>query len=579
VGRLKPGVTVESAQAEFKILGEQLEKAHSDRNTIAPVLTPLERHVSGRVRPALLVLACAVGVVMLIVCANLSNLQLARMASRQKEMAVRTALGAGRHRLLRQALTESVALSCVGAVLGLGLALAGTRAVAHLSAFRLPLLSSVRIDSSALGFTLLAAVLTGILFGLLPALQAPALAMHDALKDNSRGATGTRRHAWVRSALVVSEIGFACVLLVGAGLLIRSFLQVLDVNLGFQPDTAYAVRIDPNSQYKTLAQRGGYFDDILRRARAVRGVTEAGLTDVLPLGGDRSWQVGGMGQVYPPAHHPEAYFRVVSEGYLESVGIPLRAGRTFTARDSAGSDKVLVINESMARTLWPGQNAVGQVMTQDHGRRVIGIVGDVRHFALEEAGGGEVYLPIRQTFDYGEVDLVVRSALPVDAVANGVRAALRPVDPNMPLREFRALRQLVDQASSPRRFLVWLLGGFAGFALLLASLGIYALISYSVSQRVQEIGIRMALGASAASLQRGILRQTLMLTCLGLVLGLIASRVLASAIGSMLFGVTAGDPATYIGMGVLLIAVAVMAGYFPARRASRVDPMVALRVS
>jgi len=255
------------------------------------------------------------------------------------------------------------------------------------------------------------------------------------------------------------------------------------------------------------------------------------------------------------------------------------AGRTFTERDRAESEPVVMINESAARTLWPGQNAVGQIITQDHGRRVVGVLADVRHKALEETGGGEMYLPIRQTFDYGEVDLVVRTALPPEAAANAVRAALRPLDPNMPLREFRPLRNLVDQASSPRRFLVWLLGGFAGFALLLASLGIYAVISYSVSQRVQEIGIRMALGASAGNLQRGILRQTLVLTGIGLVLGLIASRALAGAIGSLLFGVTAGDPWTFVGMGVLLIVVAVVAGYVPARRASRVDPMVALRTS
>ncbi len=222
-----------------------------------------------------------------------------------------------------------------------------------------------------------------------------------------------------------------------------------------------------------------------------------------------------------------------------------------------------MINESLARTLWPGQNAVGQMLAQDGGRQVVGVVGDVRHGAIEDVGGGEMYLPIRQTFDYAAVDLVVRTSLPAGAAANAVRAALRPVDPNMPLRDFRALQELVDQASSPRRFLVWLLGGFAGFALLLASLGIYALIAYSVSQRIQEIGIRMALGASAANLQGGILRQTLLLAAIGLALGLVTSRLLASAIGSMLFGVTAGDPATFVGMGVLLIAVAVVAGYVP----------------
>jgi predicted permease len=579
IGRLHTGITAAAAQAEFTILGQQLEAQYPRRNGIEPVLNPLEQHVSGRVRPALLVLACAVGVVMLIVCANLSSLQLARMTSRRREMAVRTALGAARHRLLRQALTESVALSFCGALLGLVLAFAGTHALARLSAFRLPLLAGVRLDGAAVGFTLLAAFLTGILFGLLPALEAPSLTAQDELKDNPRTASGSRAHTWIRNALVVSEIAFACVLLVSAGLLIRSFLRVLDLNLGFQPDRAYAIRIDPSSQYKTKEQRGGYFDDVLNRIKSIPGISEAGLTDVLPFDGDRSWGVAGKGQVYPKGHFPEAFVRMVSEGYTQAAGIPLKAGRMLTARDNAGSDNVVVINESLARTLWPGQNAVGQAIGQDRGRQVVGVVGDVRHHALEEAGGGEMYIPIRQTFDYDAVELVVRTALPADTAAKAVHQALRPVDPNMPLRDFRALRDLVDHVSSPRRFLVWLLGGFASFALLLASLGIYALISHSVSQRVQEIGIRMALGATAGHLQRVILRQILMLTAAGLVLGMIASRLIATLIGSMLFGVTAGDPATFAGMTALMILVALLAGFIPARRATRVDPMVALRVA
>ncbi len=579
VGRLKPGATVQSAQAEFTLLARQLEARHPERNFVGPGLSPLEQHVSGRVRPALMVLVCAVGVVMLIVCANLSNLQLARMAARQKEMAVRAALGAGRHRLLRQTLTESVVLAMCGAALGLILAWVGTRALAHLDAFSLPLLASVRIDGNALAFTLLAAVLTGVLFGLVPALQVPAYAVQDALKENSRGASGSRQYAWIRSGLVVSEIAFACMLLVGAGLLIRSFLQVLDVNLGFQPERAAALRVDPSRKYATRAQRNVYFDEVLRRVRSIPGIKSAGLTDVLPLDGDRSWGVAAKGQVYPSGHNPEAFIRIVTDGYLEAVGIPLRAGRGFTERDSSSSELVVVINETLARTLWPGENAVGKVITQDGGRRVVGVVGDVRHQALEETGGGEMYLPLRQTGDYAAVDLVVRTSLPTDGLAAAVRAVLRPIDPDLPAAEFRTLQELVDKAVSPRRFLVLLLGGFAGFALLLASLGIYGVISYSVNQRVQEIGIRMALGASAADVRSSVLLQTLGLAVLGLALGVVASRVLAKTLGSLLFGVTAGDPVTFMGMAALLIAVAALAGYVPARRASRIDPIVALRAN
>jgi predicted permease len=579
IGRLRPGATAASAQAEFTVLAKQLEIQHPERNPVKPRLTPLQRHVNGRVSPALMVLACAVGVVMLIVCANLSNLQLARLGTRQKEMAMRAALGAGRLRLLRQMLTESVALSCCGAALGLILAIAGTRAIAHLDAFNIPLLASVRLDGDALAFTLLAAVLTGVLFGLLPALQVRSFAVGEMLKDGSRGSSGGKRHAWVRNGLVVSEIAFACTLLVGAGLLLRSFLRVLDVDPGFQPEGVATLRVDPSFLFSGLAQQNSYLDEVLRRTRSLPGMRAAGLTDVLPLEGDRSWQVSGKGQVYPKDRHPEAYIRVVSDGYFESVGIRLQAGRKFTERDRASSEPVAMVNETLARTLWPGQDAVGKVVTQDGGRRVVGVVGDVRHEALEKAGDSEMYLPMRQTFDYPAMNLVVRTVLPPDRLAPAIRAALRPIDPNLPVSEFTTLQELVDKAVSPRRFLVLLLAGFATFALILASLGIYAVISYSVSQRVQEIGIRMALGASAARLQSRILLHTLGLAALGLTLGMAASRALTVMLKSFLFGVTAGDPVTFIGIGALLIAVAALAGYFPARRASRIDPMVALRAS
>ncbi len=576
IGRLKPGASVENARTEFTLLAKQMEIQHPERNPVVPRLTPLDQHINGRVRPALLVLACAVGVVMLIVCANLSNLQLARLGARQKELAMRAALGAGRLRLLRQMLTESIALSCCGAALGLSLAFAGTRVVSHLNAFNLPLLNSVRIDGNALAFTLLAAVFTGVLFGVLPALQAPALAVRDALKEGGRGLSAGRRRAWVRNGLVVSEIAFASILLVGAGLLVRSFVRVLDVNLGFEPEQTAVLRVD-STRISNLAQQNAFLDDVLQRARSIPGVRSAGVSDALPFAGDRSWQVGVKGEVYPKDQHPESYIRMISDGYFDAAGIRLEAGRAFSEQDRASSEKVVIVNQTLARTLWPRQDPIGQVVTQDGGRRVVGVAADVRHEALEKTGGPEMYIPLRQTGDYSDMELVARTTLPREAFASGIRAALRPLDPNLPIREIRSLQDLVDKAVSPRRFLVMLLGGFAVFALLLASLGIYAVISYSVNQRVQEIGIRMALGASPADLQRRILLGTFGLTALGLALGIAASRALSNTLGSLLFGVTSGDPITYFGVGALLIVVAAAAGYIPARRASRIDPMVALR--
>ncbi len=578
IGHLKPGVALSTAQAEATILSKRFTDDHrKDRNDFDAHLRFLGDRVRGHVRPALIVLACAVGVVMLIVCANLSNLLLARTATRQKEIAIRTALGAQRLRLIRQMLTESVVLSCCGAVLGLLVAVAGTRAMAHLDAISIPLLENVRVDATALGFTLLAAVLTGLIIGLVPALHIPSSGLHNALKDTSRGSTAAKGHAWIRSMLVVSEIAFACILLVGAGLLIRSFLRVLDVNLGFQPERAIAVRVDPSQQYTKQEQVNAYFDEVLRRARDIPGVAAAGLTDALPLGRNRSWGAPAKGHTYKDGEFPDAFVRVVSDGYVRALGIPLVAGRDLTERDTPATEQVILINQTMARKLFPGENALGQIIIPDKERRVVGIVSDVRHLALEQGSGSEMYIPIRQSQDYASVDLVLRTTVPPARLAAVVRNTLKPIAPNLPSSDFRTIQQLVDKAVSPRRFIVMLLGGFALFALILASLGIYGVISYSVNQRTQEIGIRMALGASAGDLQSGIILQTLGLAAIGMLVGSAASWALARALSGLLYGVTPADPVTFLGMLIVLTAVAALAGYLPARRASRIDPMVALR--
>ncbi len=580
IGRLKPGVSVESARAETAVLGKLLQQEHKERNDFEPKVSGLAQHVSGQLRPTLVVLACAVGVVMLIVCANLSNLLLARGAGRQKEMAIRAALGAGRGRLIGQMLTESLVLSCCGAALGLLLAFVGTRALAHLTSVSIPLLSDVRMDGSVLGFTLVAALATGLLFGLVPALQVQDVKLHDRLKDSNRGSSQGRGHAWIRGALVASEIGLACVLLVGAGLLLRSFLRVLDVNMGFRPERAAALRIDPSSSYKTQEQKNSYYTEALHRVMDVPGIEGAGLSDSLPLGHNRSWGIAAKGVVYTPQDYPGGFPRIVSDGYFRAMGIPLKAGRDFTERDTKGSPNVIIVNETLAKNLWPGQDPIGKILRADDPERtVVGVVGDVHHMALEEASGNEFYIPMRQTQDYGTVDLVVRTSLPTAELASRLRETLRPIEPNLPTGNMRTLQTMVDRAVSPRRFVVWLLGGFAAFALVLASLGIYAVISYSVSQRTQEIGIRMALGASAEVLERSILFETLGLAGMGMVVGVVASWVLARTLSGLLFGVTSSDPVTFAGMLVILTAVAALAGYLPARRASRIDPMSALRMS
>jgi predicted permease len=578
VARLKPGVTLAGAQAEASVLGSHISAENPNKNSVQPLLSLLTDHVSGKLRPALLVLGFAVGAVMLIVCANLSNLLLARSTARQKELAIRSALGAGRGRLVEQILTESLLLSLWGATLGVGFAILGTNLLSRLTSFNIPLLSEVRVDPLALLFTLLLALFTGALFGVLPALQVPKVKVSDAMKEQSRSSTGSKRHSWVRGALVVSEIAFAAVLIVGTGLLLHSFLRVLDVDLGFQPVRSAAMRIDPSVYMATQEKANSYLNEALRNVREIPGVEAAGIIDSLPLGSNRTWGAAAKGVVYTRENYPEAFVHIVSDGYLKALGISLKEGRDFDERDTPAGNKVILINETLARNLWPGQDPIGRLMVGDkEDIHVVGVVRDVHHLGIEQPSGAEMYLAMRQTRDYGSMQLVVRSRLSLPELNSAVRAALLQVDSRLPREQFRPLQQIVDQAASPRRFIVLLLSGFAGFALLLASLGIYAVISYSVGQRTQEIGIRMALGATPGVLQRSILMQTLGLAGIGLLLGTLASALLTQGLKSLLFGVPPRDPVTFVGMLVVLAAVAGLAGFLPAQRAARINPTVALR--
>ena len=590
IGRLKPGVTVAKAQAEAAILGKQISGEPHSGNDIDPRIALLQDHVTGKLRPALLMLAFAVGMVMLIVCANVANLLLARGISRQKELAVRSALGASKKRLIRQILTESLLLSFCGAAFGIAFAFAGTTALAQLTSFNVPLLSAIRLDFRALAFTVLLAAFSGLLFGIVPALQLPRIKVNDALKDQNRGTTDSRGHAWIRGTLVISEIAFACVLLVGTGLLIHSFLRVLDVDLGFRPAQAAAMRVDPNAQIlrvdpksKTTTQdhANAYFNELLRRVRGLPGVEAAGLTDALPLGRNRTWGVGARGVAYKRGEYPTAFVHIVTEGYLQAAGISLKDGRDFNQRDSSNSELVVLINETLARRLWPGLNPLGRIMESGPRgpKRVVGVVRDVLHLALEQGSGSEMYFPVRQVPDYGSINLVVRSGLDNSTLSANVRGVLLPINSTLPKAPFHSLQQIVDRSVSPRRFIVTLLSGFALFALILASLGIYAVISYSVGQRTPEIAIRMALGASPALLQRSILSQALALAAAGLLIGTAASIFLTRAMQGLLFAVSPADPVTFAATLVTLTCVAATAAWLPARRASKIDPMVALRAN
>jgi putative ABC transport system permease protein len=568
IGRLKPGVTIAQARTEFDLLNRQIQQANPDRWRWGAKLTGLKEQISGRFRRAFLVLFGAVGCVLLIACTNLSNLLLARAATRRKEIAVRLALGASRARLVRQMLTESLLLACGGALLGLPLAFGLTRALAGSKAFSIPLLQSVTIDGTALAFTLLIAFATGLIFGIVPAWHASGGDVHEDLKDASRGSSEGRRRAWVRQALVVSEVALACVLLVGAGLLIRSFKRLLEVDLGFRPEQAAAWRIETGNRFQNDAQQIAFFNELIRSVEAVPGVESVGLTDTLPLGRNRSWGVGAKGVTYQPGQFPIAFPRIVNHGYLKTMRIPFRAGRDFTEHDTAESEKVLIINQSMAERLWPGQDAVGQIANVGRfERRIVGVVSNVRHSSLEEVSGLEMYLPITQSGS-GSVELVVRTKLPTESVAPGVRAALGRVDANLPTSEFQMLGAIVDQAASPKRLVTLLLGAFSLLALILAALGIYGVISYSVTQRTHELGIRMALGASAPNV---------LPVVIGLAVGLIAAVALTRLMSSLLFGVSATDPMTFAGIAFLLAGVALVACWLPARRAAKIDPMIALR--
>jgi predicted permease len=590
LGRLKPGVTVAQALDDANRVAPNMyfntrypQTLGRYKGDLIPV--PLKDYVTGKLRRSLIALWCAVGAILLIAGVNLSNLLLSRTAARAKEFAVRGALGASRGRIVRQLLIESLVLSSAGAAWGLGFAGALIAWLAHQGSLALPLLGSLRIDGQALGWTILVAVFTAVIFGLLPGLRMASGNLQEVLKDSGAGAGLGRKHERVRAGLVVSEVALACVLLVSAGLLMRSFLKVLDVDLGFQPDRAASIKVDYDDNAPTyeasVAKRSEIFQQVLARVSALPGVEAAGMADYLPLGPNREWDTPvPQGKVFSPGLWPDPLVYVITPGFMRAMGIRLQ-GRDFTWADGPHSQRVVMINAAAAHAYWPGEVAVGKILMRNQGQEediVVGVVDDVHEETVESGAGSQIYYPSTQQNPNG-AQLVVRTSLPPAALAAPVLRALRELNPKQPAAEFRPIRTIVDRAVSPRRFFILLVAAFATLGLLLAALGIYGVISYSVTQRTQEIGIRMALGATTGHVQLGVIVRTLRLTLIGIATGIVASLLVARAIAALLFNTATTDPLTFAAVILMLAMVALLAGYLPARRASHIDPMVALRNS
>jgi predicted permease len=586
LGRLKPGVTLAQALDDAKRVAPNIYFNLKYPETLgrykgALIPEPLKDYVIGGLRRSLIALWSAVGAILLIAGVNLSNLLLARAAARAKEFAVRGALGASRGRIVRQLLMESLVLSGAGAAFGLGLALILIAWLVQQGSLALPLLSTLSIDSRALGWTVLMAVFTALIFGLLPGLRMANGNLQEALTDSGSGPGLGRKHERVRAALVVSEIALACVLLVSAGLLLRSFLKVLDVDLGFQPDRAVSIKLDYDdsapSNDASVAKRSAIFQQILARVSALPGVEAAGMADYLPLGPNREWDTPvPQGKTVALGELPDPLVYVITPGFIHAMGIRLR-GRDFTWADGPHSERVVLINASAARVYWPGEDAVGKILIRDKEEdHVVGVVDDVHEESLEGGAGSQIYYPATQQEPAG-AQLVVRTSLPPASLGASVLHALRELNPNQPAAEFRPIRAIVDRAVSPRRFFMFLVAAFAGLGLVLATLGIYGVISYSVTRQTPEIGIRMALGASTGLVQRQVLAGTLRLAFAGMVLGTLVAFAVAKIIASLLFATSPWDLPTYLGMALAMLLVAALSGYIPARRASRINPMEALR--
>jgi putative ABC transport system permease protein len=583
-GRLKPGVTVAQASAELDTIQKRLLQQYpKEEEGVGATVVPLRQDLVGETRPALLILLGAVALVLLIACVNVANIILARGASRQKEMALRITLGAGRGHLLRHLLVESLLLAVVGGSLGVLLAFWGLSPLRALVPADMVGGAPIALDGRVLAFTLCASLASGVLFGLIPGLRLLGSDLNSTLQEGGRDASGGARAKRMRSALVVSEIAMAAVLLIAAGLLLRSFGRLLHVPEGFNPDHVLSMKMAlPQARYPQKLDRANFLKDTLQRIDALPGITSAAAISRLPLDpGNSSRAVEVEGRTEPPAGEIAPDYLVVTPDYFQTMGVGLVNGRTFSDRDDANSQSVAVISQGTADHFWPGQDPIGKHFrgpcgTETNWCEVVGVVADIKQHHLEQASKMAVYVPHAQD-PWAFFAMVVRTRLDPTNAATAVESAIHSADPDQPVYSVRTMRDVEAKSLSPQRLQIALIGLFAALALILACMGIYGVMAYSVAQRSNELGIRMALGAQTGNVLGLVLGEGMRLALLGAVIGLIGSFFAARLLSGMLFGVTPGDPATFGLVAVVLVAVAMVACYIPARRATRVDPLVALR--
>jgi putative ABC transport system permease protein len=586
LARLKPEATRAEAQTQIDALSARFAQQYPETNGgQSAKLTGLQEWTTRGVRTSLLLLFGAVGFVLLIACANVANLLLARGAARRKEIALRTALGAGRPRIIRQLLTESLLLAFVGGAAGLILSLFLTDLLIALSPADVPRLNEIKLDARVLAFTAGVVSLVGLLFGLAPAWQASKTDLNEVLKDGGRSSTEGRGRNRLRAMLVVAEMALSLLLLVGAGLLVKSFVLLREVNSGFDPVNVLTMRVSlPGARYAEPQQRAAFFSELTERVRALPGVEAAGATLSLPLGGS-NFSVGRSfvreGRPLVSAESLDTDYFVATPDYFKTMRIPVKAGRAFAEQDRAESPPVVVVNESLARQVFPGEDPVGKRLTvwrdEKFAREIVGVVGDVKSSRLDAQTNSQIYVPYAQDAGWGALTLAVRTTVEPETLTAGVRGAVLSIDKHQPVHDIKTMDDVLTASVANNRLVVLLFGLFALFALLLATVGIYGVMSYSVAQRTHEIGIRMALGAQQADVLRLIFKQGLALTLAGVGLGLVGSFALSRLLSSLLFGVSPTDPVTFGGLSLLLAGVALLACYVPTRRAMKVDPMVALR--